>query len=304
MVSMRNMAAAAGVLAATIGISRCAKGQEPQVVLRVTSGREFQGTIDRSSTPQQLVLRTARDGVTIRRPIAWQRIERAMIDGAAIDAARLREMAVNAGRGQETRDQQGDETGNRGQGTGRISIRSLAAPSVEPVEPLAAEVPPPQVAMIAFDAYVANWDADVETDGLVVELMPLDSERFLLPVDGTVEIEFFAPQRRIQLDLAPLSGGDTVELVGRWTVTVSPADFARGAARLRLPFAAIHPELNPNWTAWWYGIVHVRLAAPGHGVFDASRDSVRVRPFAPTRDQLEMNTGQRFLPTENLGRRD
>jgi hypothetical protein len=293
MVAMRNMAAAVGVLAVAMVLSRCAEGHEPQVVLRVSSGREFQGTIDRSSTAQQLVLRTGRDGVTIRRPIAWQRIVRAAVDGAETDLAKLREIAAAS---QGTEDRQREAR--------RISIRSLAAPIAEPVEPLVAEIPPPQVRMLAFDAYVANWDGDVETDGLVVELTPLDSERYLLPVQGTVEVEFFAPQRRIQLDLAPMSGGDTVELVERWTVAVSPADFARGAARLRLPFGAIHPELNPNWTAWWYGIVHVRLAAPGYGVFEASRDSVRVRPFAPTRDQLEMNTGQRFLPTENLGRRD
>src|SRR5207237_1020985 len=78
----------------------------------------------------------------------------------------------------------------------------------------------------------------------------------------------------------------------------------RSGVRLRLPFGAIHPELNPNWTASWYGLVHIRFSIPGHGVFEDSRDGVRIRPWAPNRDQLEMNTGQRFLPTENLGRRD
>jgi hypothetical protein len=105
-------------------------------------------------------------------------------------------------------------------------------------------------------------------------------------------------------DQAPKSGGDTLELVERWTRSIAPADMGPSGYRVRLPFGAIHPELSPDWLAWWYGLVHVRLAVPGDGVFDDSRDGVHIRPGAPNRDQLEMNTGRRFLPTENLGRRN
>jgi len=101
-----------------------------------------------------------------------------------------------------------------------------------------------------------------------------------------------------------MSGGDTLELVERWTRAIAPEDFGSSGVRLRLPFGAITPELQPNWTASSYGLVHMRLAIPGQGVYEDSRDGVRVRPFAPNRDRLEMKTGQRFLPTENLGRRD
>jgi hypothetical protein len=101
---------------------------------------------------------------------------------------------------------------------------------------------------------------------------------------------------------APLSGGDTLELVERWTRQVTPADFGPGGVQLRLPYGAIHPELRPDWMAGWYGLVHVKMTAPGHGVFEDSRDGVRIRPWAPNRDQLELNTGRRFLPTERLGR--
>jgi hypothetical protein len=161
----------------------------------------------------------------------------------------------------------------------------------------------PRVAMVAFDAAIANWDADVETDGVLIDVAPVDINRRVVPVSGTVEVELFAPQRRT-LDLAPQSGGDTLEVVERWTRAITPADFGPSGVRLRLPFGAITPELQPNWTAWHYGLVHVRLSIPGHGVFEDSRDGVRIKPFAPNRDRLEMKTGQRFLSTENLGRRD
>jgi hypothetical protein len=156
------------------------------------------------------------------------------------------------------------------------------------------------VTHVAFDAGLANWDGDVESDGLLVEVAPLDAGGALAVVSGTVEVELFMPQRRT-LDLAPLSGGDTLELVERWTRAISPADFGPGGVRLNLPFGAINPELRPEWAASHYGLVHVRLAAPGQGVFEASRDGVRAQSWAPNRDRLEMQTGGRFLPTERLG---
>src|SRR5262245_62561003 len=134
--------------------------------------------------------------------------------------------------------------------------------------------------------------------------MPLDVNCYVAPSNGTLEVELFALQRRIQLDLAPMSGGDTLELVERWTRSITPEDFGPSGVRLRLPFGAITPELRPEWTAWMYGLVHARLAIPGQGVFEDSRDGVRIRPWAPNRDRLEMKTGQRFLSTENLGRRE
>ena len=154
-----------------------------------------------------------------------------------------------------------------------------------------------------MDPRIANWDGDVEIDGLLVDVAPLDAYQDLIPVAATVEIELYAPQRR-RFDEAPLSGGDTLELVERWTRAVTPADFGPSGARLQLSFGAIHPELMPDWTAWWYGLVHLRLVVPGHGVFEDSRDGVRIRPWAPNRDRLEMQTNERFLPTETLGRRN
>lgn len=154
-----------------------------------------------------------------------------------------------------------------------------------------------------MDPQIANWDGDVEADGLIVDVAPLSLDRRIVPANAAVEVELFAPQRRT-FDLAPQSGGDTLELVERWTRTIAPGDFGASGARLHLPFGAVHPELRPEWTASPYGLVHLRLVVPGQGVFEDSRDGVRIRPWAPNRDRLEIKTGQRFLPTENLGRRD
>ena len=62
----------------------------------------------------------------------------------------------------------------------------------------------------------------------------------------------------------------------------------------------MHPEFDENWLSM--GLVHVKFTSPGHGVFEDSRDAIRIRPFAPNRDYLDMHTGRRFLPTEGVGR--
>jgi hypothetical protein len=64
----------------------------------------------------------------------------------------------------------------------------------------------------------------------------------------------------------------------------------------------LHPEFDSDWFASPYGLVHVRLVAPGHGTFDASQDGLRIRPWAPSRDSLELKGYPRFLPTEAVGR--
>jgi hypothetical protein len=287
-------------IACLAAIATLAHAAEPELAVSLTSGRQFRGTIDRTSTADQLVLRTENGGITLRRPILWERIVRATIDAQPADVATVRQQAI---------DRRSQEPGVRNQrsstGGERSLLRKIELRGEPPAEDTAAEeeLPPPRVAMVVFDPYIANWDADVETDGVVIDVAPLDLNRQLIPIGGTLEVELFAPQRRT-LDLAPQSGGDTLELVERWTRAITPADFGPSGARLRLPFGAITPELQPHWTASHYGLVHVRLAIPGHGVFEDSRDGVRIRPWAPNRDRLQQKTGQRFLPTENLGRRD
>jgi hypothetical protein len=155
------------------------------------------------------------------------------------------------------------------------------------------------VASVTFDARLANWDGDVETDGLILDVLPISEDGYLLPARGMVEVELLAPQHRM-FHHAPLSGGDTLERVERWTQTVALEDFTASGARLKLPFGAVHPEFDWDWTP--VGLVHVRLIIPGDGIFEDSLDGLRIRPYAPNRDRYEMNRGRRFAPTERVGR--
>jgi hypothetical protein len=282
-----------GFVLAFIGLMNMpVQAADAAIVVALQSGRKFAGEIDPASSAEQLVLKTTTGGITVQRPIQWKRIVEATVDGKRVEVAGLRLGLGGRGSG----------VGPRGTLLRKIELRGAVVPASTEVD-VAAEEVRAQVTMVNFDPYIANWDADVETDGLMIDIVPLDGEGFLIPCNGTLTVELFGQQRRT-LDLAPQSGGATLELVERWTREISAEDFGPNGVRLKLPFGAIHPELRPDWLAWWYGLVHVRLAIPGQGVFEGSRDGIRMRPFAPNRDRLEMRTGERFLPTETLGRRE
>src|SRR5688500_14344434 len=54
---------------------------EPVLALELQSGRRFAGDIDAQSGDQSLVLRVSKGGMTIRRPIRWERIVSATLEG-------------------------------------------------------------------------------------------------------------------------------------------------------------------------------------------------------------------------------
>ena len=253
------------------------------LTVELASGRKFTGHVDLKTNDQHLVLRFTRGSASLQRPIEWQRIVSAAVEGQPIAAERLRAMAE---------EMKTEGIGDRGQGTEDRGQEAGARSQAEPELPI-------HVASVTFDARLANWDGDVETDGLILDILPLSEDGYLLPARGTVEVELFAPQHRV-FHHAPLSGGDTLERVERWTQTISVEDFTTSGARLKLPFGAVHPEFDWDWTP--VGLVHVRLVVPGDGVFEDSFDGLRIRPYAPNRDRYEMNRGRRFVPTERVGR--
>jgi hypothetical protein len=290
---VRNVASVVLLIAAPALLS-VSPGAEPQLEVLLSSGRLLHGVMDVDSTSEHLVLRSDQGGITLRRPIEWPRIEEVKSDGVAVEVAMLREKTIA---------QVGTAQSDPKLRTKKLELRGDAFQD-ETAAHVPLELPPARVAMVTFDARLANWDADLETDGLVIDVAPLDIDGQIVPVSGTLEVSLYARERRI-LDQAPNSGGDTTELVERWSQPIAASQrFTAYGTRLRLPFGAAHPELDSKWRVSPYGLVHVRFVVPGHGVFEDSRDGLRLRPFAPNRDRLEQSTGYRFLPVENLGQRN
>ncbi len=263
------------------------QAQEPATVsVQVVSGRQWEGIIDSRSSDQQLVLRFERGGAVLWRPIAWQDIRMATHEGESLSAAELagvyRSLATSA----------------KSQAERAKFNPQPASPSDLPAEEQP-PLPPTKVLSIACDALLANWDADVEADGLVIHLQPLDAWQQVAVVSGTLEVELFALQARA-FHHAPQSRGRSLEPIARWAQAVNLAEYTTRGAVIRLPFQAAHPEFDDTLGA--YGLVHLKFSVPGSGVFEQTMDGVRIRPWSPLRDYLQMDTGRRFLPHETTGR--
>jgi hypothetical protein len=179
-----TLLAVVGILSA---LSPAAPAQAADsLTVQVAGGRTYTGFVDSKTDDRQLWLRRELGTGMLRRPISWA------------DRRRVAMADVELG-------------GFPAWLTSRLAVIVLpdapAAPS-----PAAAHRP---IASLAIDAAVANWDGDVESDGLVVELSVADADGSPTAAAGTLEVELFAPRIR-KYHEAPQSRGYVVDLIERW----------------------------------------------------------------------------------------
>jgi len=260
--------------------------------------QEYFGIIDSRTDDANLWLSTKGSTFTIRRAIPWADITATELNGVRAAVADFKLAAITAA---DVARQEAVERGESHRlvepdGTIRLAIRGRAPHQTFPVDPPPA---PPRITSLQIDAFLANWDADVEPDGLIVRMTLVDRSGQAIAADTTLDLDLWAT-RQYSFSEKPFSGGQSVEPISRWSKFVRAGDFdANGTAEVRLPFQQIDPEVMRSISR--YGLAHARAAVAGHGVFDASIDGVRLRAFTPTRDQLQRFGQDRFLPTEQRG---
>ncbi len=258
------------------------------ITVTLASGRTATGVIDARSSDTQLWLRRGDHHASIARPLDWQAVVSAQRGGEEVTLDQLKALAKDAAAARP--DVAAIEV-PQPKWRGVFAHASSSADTT--IAPL------PQVRSLAIDVMAANWDNDIETDGLVIVVYPLDADGQIVPVTGTIEVELIAPEVRRFQD-APNGRGLTLERIGQWTSAISPDDFASRGARIELPFQALHPEFDTRILP--QGLVHARLVVPGQGTFDTSAELIRIRPWSPLRDKYWRDTGRRFFPNEQTGR--
>jgi hypothetical protein len=257
----------------------------------------FSGHVDPRTDDDRLWLRTDGTAIEVVRPIDWQRIMEGEVGGTRLSVTELKQAADRLKSPSPLR-----LLRPRAVDEGNVAVRDTAD---GPQEAHAEQVPKAivsagPISSVEFDAEIANWDGDVEPDGLLIHLFPLDANGRVTPVSGTLWVELMAPRRRAYHEV-PHGRGQSIEAIGRWSRTIRPADLTARGAIVRLPFQAVHPAFDDDIGS--YGLVHLRLTVPGHGVYEDSYDGVRTRRvFTPTRDALLPSTTGRFFPTERTGR--
>lgn len=271
------------------------------VTVEAASGRRFTAEVDSRTDPGRLWLRWSRGSDFILRPIDWERVVRVQVAGSTFSGEEFHR-AVGVVRAlvpvsATAEDDRPVIVGRRSDDPAGVGSAASGCSAQQPA------VPGPGVAgraafpvqSLEIEARAANWDGDVEADGLILDVYPLDDAGAIVPVHGTLEVNLVGERAggvlRIQQPL---------RRVGRWTRQVRATDFSRGGARYRLPFQSVHPEFDLEWAP--YAAVHARLSVPGRGVLETTDSAVRVRGYSPIRDRFQQATGHRFFRLERTGR--
>ena len=284
-------------ISASLTILLCAfasSAGKAEVTVELQSGRLFTGQVGAGSDSDNLWLRTTSDAITIDRPIAWSQIVAAQQAGRQIAVASLRDEAASLAVADEPSTSWTDQMPR--DAAAAVADRFVGQPSIESNR---------RPTSIELDAYLANWDADVEMDGLIVRVTALSSAGNIVPAFGTLQVDWVATRPvglvtrnyRVGRDLGP-----GFLLAGRWTRQLTPATTGRDVAEYRLPFQADHPEFDLDLGS--FGVINARLAVPGVGVLNASDAMVRVRPMSTVRDARARLDRVWFFPVERTGRRE
>ena len=271
---------------------RCADAGDI-VTVRAASGRQFHGQVDPRTDARLLWLRSGKPQSFLRRPIAWDRIVALVVGAKEYSPADFRRLIVSP-----DWELAGDPLADEPQ-TASPSDRSepvyedIAARDPvnhgEPTVPQASVIP---VTSIHIEASVANWDRDVEVDGLVVSIYPLDANGQTVPALGTLNVDLIGegPTNLIR--------GNPFPTLGRWSQLVRPENVGAGGAVFRLPFQGARPDIRGKWDLGSFGMVHARLSVAGQGVFEDTAAFTRIRPYSPIRDRMQQLRGARFHPWE------
>jgi hypothetical protein len=286
---------AGAVLLACFGLGGMARSETTKVVeVELQSGRLFQAFVDPRTDEVNLWLRFSRSTygeLTILRPVRWDAVRAIRRDGEEILPADYRRVT-------EDLKNKTPRTVFPASAKSASSTAPILCSSIETCLPpplvIPAETVPLVVTHFDIDAMLANWDSDVEVDGIELHIFPRTAEGVVVPVSGSIEAKLLARVAN------PADPGQVFPQIGRWVEAIGPERFGPGGAVFRLSFQAVHPDFDLHLGP--QGVLHVRLVAPGHGTFETSTADLRIRPYSSMRDRLQHRENRRFFSVERTGR--
>jgi hypothetical protein len=264
-----------GIFLFADAIGPTARAQDPVTVM-LGSGRSFTAWIDERTDESTLWLRFQSPHISIRRPIAWDQVASAEHSGAALSVEQLRQLAPTIKTSQS-------DVPPRAMQREEVVAPDTTSPDSTVPERQRSPATTLAVRSMTVDAQLGNWDEDEEPDGLVVWIEPRDAYGRLMQISGNADVRLLAPMLR-RFHEAPTSRGASLDEIASWTRNIQPGAVGDEGAQLLLPFQAIDPEFNER--VGNFGMVHVQLVVPGHGVLQRRIPLVRLRTFSPLRDRF------------------
>lgn len=258
----------------------CAAEAVEPIKVELKNGHLITGRVDSKTTEKRLWIRHGESGIEISTSIDWAEIARVQHNGQSLNADAFRPLVE-----QLKTDSAEDFFMQRRTGLPPVPNQAL---------PQGKRSNHSQIQSLEIEAYVANWDRDVATDGIELRVFPLNSQNRVTPISGSLNIKLFGR------DLEETGIKDRFPQLNRWNQKIDARDFKNGKAIYRLPFRNVHPDFDHNLGN--NALVHVRLGVPGQGVFEASDALVRLRLPSRFRDQLQQERGTRYLAPERVYR--
>ena len=274
-----------GRLVATIGslilldsLAWCAEptSAPSSIGVHLVDGRTLSGTVHARSNQDRLWLVIGTPTIALFKPVRWEEIASIETDDVEFSASEFREQIQRR--------------------QPRVHIESLAALTAKRVDAVREAPPhsaPRRIESLKIEARLANWDDDVNADGLELRIMPSDGSPGAIPVNGMLNVQLTGQVVR----LAGWRG--VFRTLGQWTHRVRREDFDYLGAVYRLPFRNVNPQFDRDIAATV--LVNARLGVPGQRDFEAS-NTARVRQFNPIREQLWIQQRTRFFPFERTRR--
>jgi hypothetical protein len=262
--------------------------RQDEIVVHLISGRTMTAKIDCRTDAGQLWLRWESPGAEVLRPIEWECVTAAEINGTNISGKEFFELVDQIRR---------DVPAQPVSAPKPQSIVMLGSPAGEAPKSIAAsnnmqESKLPPVEWLDIEAQPARWDNYVDIDGMSICIAPKDAYGRVVAVRGTLDVDLIAEHAGVVRLLDPFSR------IAHWSQAVRVEDFGPLGAVYKLPFQDVNPEFSNHLGP--HGAIHATLSVPGQDTFEATADA-RIRPYSLIRDRLLQTTGRRFFPEETIG---
>jgi hypothetical protein len=140
---------------------------------------------------------------------------------------------------------------------------------------------------------VTNWDSDLDVDGLLLRVEPLNGWGQMTPVDGDLNVQLVT-ETRLATGGRIIPRNDPFPITERWSVPIRALAFDADGLVVKLPFRRFHPERDVDIAP--EALAVARLRVPTVGTLDASDAHVVLRPVSRFRDDLfQMRNSRRHF---------
>ena len=187
--------------------------------------------LDARTSAAELWLRFGQAGAELLRPIDWDRVVSAEVAGHKFTGEELRQLidAIRQEIPAEPVSPPAKSEYRDGRAARILRKRSRNRQRLPPT---------PRVVSLAIDARAGRWDENVEPDGLVVHVYPLDADGAIVPVRGTLNVDLKAERQDEHRLQEPFLDA------GHWTQSVPLADFGPSGGGLSFAISERPPGVR------------------------------------------------------------